>query len=880
MTGSGKIDLTGFSVAGGDGGQGVDSGADGAGGAGIQGANLDVMVASSVSGGLGGDGVTRANAISFTGGTNVLELRNGFTFVGIVDATAGTNDVFALGGAADGAINVTGFGAGINGFERFEKRGTSTWTLIGSAAGQHTPWTLKQGILEISSDEALGNASGDLTFDGGTLQPIGNFPMARDVVLAAGGGTVLLDSGGVGFAGDISGPGGLTIDGNGTLSLLGSNTYAGATRITGGASVGVFGDEALSANSAFIVDAGGFVSLAFGVDARIGSLAGAGRVSVSGAALTTGGNDSDTTFSGIISGPGGALTKAGGGIFTLSGTNTYTGATTVAKGTLLVNGSTATSSLTTVAGGATLGGSGTVGNTYVEGTLAPGNSVGTLTVAGTLGFGAGSTYLVELGRSGSDKVNVTGTASLTGGTVKVSYVQGGLVAKRYTVLTAAGGLGGTTFAGVTARDLPLLKATLEYDGTDADLVLDLKIRPGDPDPDPDYKNLTDNQQAVADVLLAYFDKHGKLPAEFAALTKAGLGRVAGEASTGVVTAGVQSADGFLGLLGDPANGADTGAGSGGHAGLSAYAGDDAPRTTNRFARLVGRSGTHSASASDVDAAFASRWKTWGGAYGGSGWTGGDARVGSHDTTARTWGLAGGIERAMGNGALGIALGGGSTSFDLAGGMGSGTLGSFNAGVYANQSFGGFYVAAAGTYAYHDVSTTRAVPGDTLSGDFAAHSWSGRAEAGYRIGLPAATVTPYAAYQAIHVRMPAYSETAAGLGVLALDYAASSVTATRAEFGWRAEHTVAMGGDLSLTLTGRAAWAINGGTGRSATAMFPSLPGTSFTVNGAAPARHAALIDLGADLGLGSGLSLSTTLQGEFSRNVSSYGARGKISYRW
>src|SRR5262249_62049031 len=72
----------------------------------------------------------------------------------------------------------------------------------------------------------------------------------------------------------------------------------------------------------------------------IGSLAGAGNVTLGTATLITGGNNTSTTFSGVMSGTGG-LTKQGTGVFTLSGTNTYTGATTINAGTLQLAGGTA-----------------------------------------------------------------------------------------------------------------------------------------------------------------------------------------------------------------------------------------------------------------------------------------------------------------------------------------------------------------------------------------------------------------------------------------------------------------------------------------------------------------------------------------------------------
>ncbi len=85
-------------------------------------------------------------------------------------------------------------------------------------------------------------------------------------------------------------------------------------------------------------------------------------------------------------GGGGGLVKSGAGTLTLTGTNTYTGPTTVAAGVLAVNGSIATSSLTTVDPLATLQGTGTVGTTVVAdiGHVAPGNSIGTLTISGSM----------------------------------------------------------------------------------------------------------------------------------------------------------------------------------------------------------------------------------------------------------------------------------------------------------------------------------------------------------------------------------------------------------------------------------------------------------------------------------------------------------------
>src|SRR5262249_51495569 len=99
-------------------------------------------------------------------------------------------------------------------------------------------------------------------------------------------------------------------------------------------------------NSAFTIASGATLALN-NFNETIGSLAGAGTVTNGGASsrtLTTGGDNTSTTFSGVIqNGAAGAtnLTKAGTGTFTLTGDSTYTGTTTISTGTLQIgNGGT------------------------------------------------------------------------------------------------------------------------------------------------------------------------------------------------------------------------------------------------------------------------------------------------------------------------------------------------------------------------------------------------------------------------------------------------------------------------------------------------------------------------------------------------------------
>jgi len=96
--------------------------------------------------------------------------------------------------------------------------------------------------------------------------------------------------------------------------------------------------------------------------------------------------------------------------WTFTGNNDYSGTTTVTTGTLVIDGNQSSATGTvSVASGATLGGSGTIGGaTNLSGTLAAGNSAGTLTFASDLNVNNGSTVLFEAG----DLINVNGVLDL------------------------------------------------------------------------------------------------------------------------------------------------------------------------------------------------------------------------------------------------------------------------------------------------------------------------------------------------------------------------------------------------------------------------------------------------------------------------------------
>ena len=144
-------------------------------------------------------------------------------------------------------------------------------------------------------------------------------------------------------AGVISGKGSVNKTGSGKLSLLGNNTYTGATVIYNGTVVanslangGVASSIGASQNYDFnLLFRGGKLDYTGGsvTTDRNMKLEGNGELGVSNAA-------SVVTLTGVINGTGG-LSKSGAGTILLKGINTYEGLTSVNEGKLEINGVTA-----------------------------------------------------------------------------------------------------------------------------------------------------------------------------------------------------------------------------------------------------------------------------------------------------------------------------------------------------------------------------------------------------------------------------------------------------------------------------------------------------------------------------------------------------------
>jgi fibronectin-binding autotransporter adhesin len=237
--------------------------------------------------------------------------------------------------------------------------------------------------------------------------------------------------------------------------------------------------------------AGGASLDLFGNSETIGSLndfSGNGGVVTSNhpsnAILTLGAdNTTDANFSGIIQdGIGGTLdlVKTGTGTQTLSGANTYTGNTTISGGTLALsgNGSIDNSPEINIASGATFDVTGRTGGSYtysgkilgngstqgqinvgLGGRVAPGNSLGTLTVVGgPLTLLSGSTLEMELANPLVQGITPLGPLLINDGQVNYAALIGGTPAPQPPALGATNDVvvGDVTFTtGSTLEVLPV-----------------------------------------------------------------------------------------------------------------------------------------------------------------------------------------------------------------------------------------------------------------------------------------------------------------------------------------------------------------------------------------------------------------------------------------
>ncbi len=618
------------------------------------------------------------------------------------------------------------------------------------------------------------------------------------------------------------------------------------------------------------------------INQTAGSIGGAIKLSTNADVL----NVSGGTINGNIVGAGTRDTinfnLGAGNTFTYASNFTGVNQVNINSGTLILNGANSATNVT-VAGGV-LAGTGTIdpvavtiqnGGTFAPGT--PGSPGTSMSIVGTVTFQPGATYQVYLNPSAATSATVSGAVSLAG-TVQANFAPGTYVSRSYDILHS-GGLGGTTFSGVTTVPSNF-NAALNY--TSTDVLLNLTAGLGQ------ATGLTVNQHDVATAINTFFNNGGALPPRFATVfglsggTLAGaLNQLDGEAATGAQRAAFQIESEFLSLLLDPFVDGRGDAFAGAHGGMLGFAHDEQASLPASVALAYASVLKAPPRPPPVD----QRWTAWGSVYGGQASANGDPVViGSTNVTTGTFGFAGGMDyRLSPDTVVGFGLGGGGTDWGLAQGMGGGRSDTLQAGVYGATHRGPAYAAAAVAFDENWMSTSRSALGDALTANFAGQSVGVRLEGGYRYPLMLNTaalgIAPYAAVQTQWFHTPGYSERdlmPAGFG---LTYQAMTANDTRSELGLRADNLAAFNG-MPLLLRGRLAWAHDWVDNPALSAVFQTLPGANFAVFGAPVAHNTALAGAGAELRITPKLTLIGKFDGEFATGAQTYAGSGTLRYRW
>ena len=672
--------------------------------------------------------------------------------------------------------------------------------------------------------------------------------------------------------GSIMGPGGLTL-GGGNLTLGGASSYTGGTTVNGGlltiANTGsILGDVT--------VNGGGFVNN--------GTVAGNGLLTVNAGGsfvnngtvdtplqwqINSGSFTNNGTFNGSFANAGlavntgtltGSVINGSSGVF--GNTGTVDGS--VANMGFFANNGTITGNVTNLG---VLSGTGTIGGDLINtGLLAPGNSIGTMSVTGNYSQ-TGGTYQAEVNASGqSDRLNVTGTATIgAGSTVSVAPESGVYAARtKYTLLNATGGVSGA-YASVSSL-LPFLQPSLSYDANNVYLTLQIGgFARG---------ALTPNQAAVGAVLDAtaatatgdYATVVGALASLSAQQGQAMMNAISGQNYSGFSSSMVQGIQLFLSNFAGQAGGGGS---------------------------LGGSSRVALAEACDVacDGAPAALWGAWGGALGGIGTISNGGSNGGSNSGALTYnvsGFAGGLDRLVAPGLrIGATVGYQNANQWVGGFSGTGNSSSFQAGLYANYSDGPLYADGVAGYAYSANQMWRsiAIPGlapRTAYGLTGANQVYGQVETGYRVdigGLAEAFVTPFVRLQAYTGTQNAFTET--GAGSLNLSVAQQTTNSLRTVLGAQLGGAMDLGWRDRLALKARLGWSHEyADTARPVTASFAGAPVAPFTTYGVAPQRDGVVLGLAATTAVAEAMNVYVRYEGEVSGQDNAHAFTAGVRMTW
>ncbi|CAI1997760.1 autotransporter outer membrane beta-barrel domain-containing protein [Serratia proteamaculans] len=539
-------------------------------------------------------------------------------------------------------------------------------------------------------------------------------------------------------------------------------------------------------------------------------------------------------WSNNISGHGG-LTKQGIGTLVLTGNNSYAGPTLINQGLLAINGSV--TSDVTVQNAGVLGGSGTVGSLSARsgGTVAPGNSIGTLNVARNVSFEPGSRYAVEVAPNGqSDRIQSNGSATIGGGEVAVSLENStnllsqsevrSLLGQQYNILTAQQGISGQ-FDSVAPNYL-FLGTGLTYQPNQVTL------------------NVGRNDTSFASVAATQNERAVAAAADALAAGNPVYESILNAGSTGEARQAFRQLSGQI------------------HADIASAQVNDSrylrDALNGRLRQAEGLATSPDIKADDDGGAWAQLLGAWDHASGDANATG---------YQASTYGVLVGLDSALADDwRLGVATGYTRTSLD--GGYGSNAdSDNYHLAVYGGKQFGELALRAGGGYTWHRFDTSRSVnygmQSDRETAKYSARTEQVFAEAGYSVKADWVNLEPFANLAYINFQNNGISEDG---GAAALHGDKQHTDATVSTLGLRADTQWQASKTTSVALRSELGWQHQYGDLDRGTGLRFNGGNSPFVVNSVSASRDGAVLKASAEVAVNKNATLSLGYGGLLSQN--------------
>lgn len=685
------------------------------------------------------------------------------------------------------------------------------------------------------------------------------------------------------FEGAIGGTGSLIKKGEATLTLAGNNTYSGGTRIDRG-TIRVSSDRNLGAATGLLTMRGGTLnnsqSFTMSRNVRIEPavwapvLPGDTSGSKFGATFNTDAGTTLTLQDNVIYGKG-DIEKTGAGSLDLRSTmDSGRELTQVTQGTLKINTvNEYRSTEVHISEEGILGGAGTiVGTVKNAGFVSPGNSIGTLTIAGDYIQEDAGSVVLEVDTHRSDAFHVEGAMHLDGDVHIALDPTDKIVNQTFTFATTEAQRHGVYDE---VHDLsPFLSQTLHYEPTSVSVSFSRDFH---------APARTEGQRVMADYLgQAYsLQSQGDLDTIYFALDHtvtneggaAALDTLSGSALGNITTADALQRSQFVRAIEDrmaqrrsgQAMAYVTPAAAGSSNGDPLGANANMQRAVANVARSNGQD------------AHPSHRTVWGRVFGGPG-----DISGAHGFDMDSAGVILGADTSVGSGLVGVSLAYGNMRTKSDDRVTSSDADAYQLSLYGSANAGQFFVDGTAAYTYVDIQSKRRLEfgglGRQAHGSPTGHDLSLATKAGVRVTMGGWDAEPSLGLDWYRLHRSGFQES--GAGAASLNVASHTMDLIMPSVGARFTRTFETG-SYSWSPELRARYYHNLGDKRTHTkATMAGIGGAPFTVNGSGVGRHIGVVGAGVTIQAKENLQLSGSYDASFGNHATSHNFMLGLKVLW